>query len=145
MGDKCIPWLDHPSHSSGFDFYNHNHCRNLRNPPNRKLDRQLNGGMEGVWCFTGKGDTTWDYCGVPQCDKVEKSPVGGPVEGPVYGPWKDMNTTIAENEDYQIIVTACITLFIVNSFLLIIIFTITVSWCRDKGDIKKEENELESL
>ena len=128
MGDKCIPWLDHPS-LNDFSFYNHNHCRN----PNRK---RLNGGMEGVWCFTGKGDTTWDYCGVPKCDKVEK----GQVEGPV-----DRNTTIAENEDYQIIVTACITLFIVNFFLLIIIFTITVSWCRDKGDIKKEENELESL
>ena len=96
---------------------------------------------KGVWCFTGKGDT-WNYCSVPKCEELEKSPVLGlnrKVE-------TNMNITKIEKESYPIIVMASIVLIIADFFVFVIILTITVSWCRGKEIRKeKETNELEEL
>ena len=96
---------------------------------------------KGVWCFTGKGDT-WDYCSVPKCKELEKSPVLG-LDQKVE---TNMNITKVEKESYPIIVMASIVLIIADFFVFVIILTITVSWCRGK-EIRKEEetNELEEL
>ena len=61
---------------------------------------------------------------------------------------EDKNVTMAEKEGYQVILTACIILMSVNFFLVIIIFTITVSWCRERfgrKEINEMENEMEAL
>ena len=129
MGDDCFPWRDH-----GHDHYNHNLCRN----PNHK---------DGVWCFTGTGDA-WDYCDVPKCNISKKLSQEEAQKKVALLGQKNMNVTIAEKNDYQVILTASIILMSVNFFLLIIIFTITVSWCRDQFCQKKstiEENEMKRL
>ena len=96
---------------------------------------------KGVWCFTGKGDT-WNYCSVPKCEELEKSPVLG-LDQKVE---RNMNITKIEKESYPIIVMASIVLIIADFFVFVIILTITVSWCRGKEIRKeKETNELEEL
>ena len=63
----------------------------------------------------------------------------------------DMNTTVAENDSYPVILTASIILGIADFFLIIVICTIAVSWGREKflkKDIKQEgeeNSEMETL
>ena len=60
-----------------------------------------------------------------------------------YGPWIDMNITDAENQNYSAILAASILLGIADFFLIVIIFTIIVSWVREKfwkKETKQEEN-----
>ena len=137
-GKFCFPWPDHPSSSDSewvVSHYDHNHCRNPRKSEKLRTVERTN-----VWCFTGKGGT-WEYCNVPKCKELEKLPGA-------YGPWRDLNTTIAENDSYPAILTASIILGIADFFLVVVICTIAVSWGREKffkKDIKQENSEMETL
>ena len=132
-GKSCFPWPDHPSSSDSewvVSHYDHNHCRNPR-----KSEKLRTAERNKVWCFTGKGGA-WEYCSVPKCKGQGQMPGS-------YGPWKDRNTTDAENQSYPAILAASILLGIVDFFLIVIIFTIIVSWAREKFwkmDAKQEEN-----
>lgn len=167
-GQKCFPWSDHPSH---YGHYDHNHCRNPidKSQPTKPQSEEWGPGsnVTGVWCFTGKGDS-WEYCSVPKCEDLENLSIEEAAKK-ISAPFvrivlssdqenghlalgqqehEDKNVTIAEKGDYQVILTACIILMSVNFFLVIIIFTITISWCRERcsqKEITEEENEMEGF
>ena len=113
-GVTCLNWETHAANAAErVGRYDHNHCRNPNTRPREK-----------VWCYTGLGNT-WDYCDVPWCLKSGQ----------------DMNTTVVEKEGIPVIITATIILGIVSFFLVIVIFLIVVTWCKNK----KEENTVELI
>ena len=78
----------------------------------------------------------WEYCSVPKCEDLKK------LTG-TFGPWRDQNTTEAENESYSAILTASIVLGIADFFLVVVICTIAVSWAREKFLKKETKQEQE--
>ncbi|KAH8069890.1 serine-type endopeptidase [Aureococcus anophagefferens] len=101
-GDGCAEYQSNPSWCGLFDdddFSSNDMCFACGggNPyPNTGLGdhnfcRNPDGNSGGAWCFNADADPTatgrsWDYCDVPQCNRIATSPTPAPTAAPTAAP-----------------------------------------------------------